>query len=442
MAVYATALKHFLYGVESAFGSPAAASGVQDVSALTMIPAAVDDGSFERVGGLTLLEDNTVRVGHAPLPGIPDSAYSSGASKYLDRGRGDVSVSFQVRNFGTGSTNVTSSADTFLAAALATILSASTAGSASVTVTGAGANAGSAQVSAALDVGEVVMVVQNGRVYTNRVTAYSTPGVTFLHYFPTALANGTVIYRGTTLSCGTGVETETYGPSLALELASRSGKTIATGCRLRTATFTLDSSDESGGRLMCALTFAAAYLVQVEGPIAVLPPEMPAASWVATQHLAAPRYGTAVTGTTAGASVTAGDLRFLGGSWTLTIEAELTPVSPGSGHDLVSMAEMAVTGRTCTVAFEAHNINTVVGNDYRSMAKRSWAFPFGPVLAGNGIGLVLPAAVFTEDPNVHTINGQPLAVQPYAIVASEYSGDDPAGDPADNADFALLLVGV
>lgn len=437
MTAHANTLKYFRFARELTPGSAAASTGIPSDAGLTLVTVPVDAASVARVGGLTLLEDGTVRTGFAPRPGVPDSAWSVSASRYLDRGPGDVTVSWQVRGFGTGSTNVTSAQDTLLAACLNTVLHLLPPGSASVTVTGAGANAGEAEVSGALEPGELVMAVVNGRAIVNLVTDYDSPTATFLLRWPTALPTSTVIYRGTTLSAPSGANVGTVGDSLYIEFGARSGKTVAALCRLRTLTLTLD-----GGRLMAEATLAAGYLAQDNSslPQTVPAPEMPGASYVQTVHLACPQYGTAVTPTTPPASVTSADLTMLSEGFSVTIEAELTPVSAGAGCTLVGMADMQVTALTCRVSLDANDISETIGNDFRTGAQRAWSFPFGPLLAGNGFGVVLPAAHFEEDPAVLAIDG-PLAVQPYRLVAGPFAGITDDGDPQDNADFYLFMVG-
>lgn len=437
MVAYANTLKHFLWAREQNFGS--VGSGiVPDISGLTMVAAPVNATSVVRVSGLQAVEDGTVRTGFAPRPPKIDSAWDVANGRWYDRGPADVSVELLVRNYGTGSTNVTSSDELFLADALGTLLSASVAATASVTVTGAGGDAGEAEVSAALVPGELVMVAQGGKYYLNRVTGYSagTGIATFLTHFPSALGTSTVIYRGTTLSASSGADTGTRGPTLALEIAASSGKTVATGCVLTSCELTIE-----GGLVKAALTFSAAYTAQTDGPITVVGPEFQAGAYDAAVLLSCARYGTAVTPTTGPASVASGELGYMSDGFSIKIEATVTPVSPGAGCTLLGMAGMVVTGLKCTATWKTHDPNSTFNADFLGGRQRAYAFPFGPVTTGNGVGVLIPAGAVVENPAVYDISGE-LTEQAVTVVAGPYSGDDGSASAAVNSDFAVFFCGV
>lgn len=120
--------------------------------------------------------------------------------------------------------------------------------------------------------------------------------------------------------------------------------------------------------------------------------------------------------------------------WSVTVTNTLTPVL--CWGSILGMTEMEVTERSSEVSLTLSTPNTTIAADYLNRRHRTLAMSFGPA---PGMGLIIPAAYLTADPNLRDLGGDlvrqvltyreglPLLVAPTA--AEAISGDHLANSP-------------
>lgn len=401
-------------------------TGLPTTSGLSFAKLELDGGDIAPPGDPAMVERADARSDWYELPPEPDTVWSSGAR--VRRRTGSFTLRLPLRTIGSASI-YGGYEDMPLHMLLQSSLTSWTPAASSDTVSSAvSAVRFTPTTLARFEPGQGIHYDVAGRKEWSFVTddpadVYHSPA------FSAAAATSATVRTAQTLFFRAGTAP---GDSVCCELSGDGWQSYAYGCRVSQIRIAYPPTG-----VYLELTVQAAYITDAVASGVVA--QNPTRADGARAHF---RGAYAVITGAIGTSSPAGLARTRVGldEWTLTVDFTLTPV--GHSDDIVGMANLEVSRATASLDLLLSTPSTTYDSDLWAQTQRSVLIGLGPVGAGNGAAIYLPAATEFRDPLQRDLGGdtvrQRLSLRAGLWTLDDETGAD-AGAPWDSP-FRLALA--
>lgn len=421
---------------EATFASIDATTGLPSSAGLSFISALVDRDPIVVPGDAAVNERMDARDGPFGLAAEPDTTWSAGAR--VRRRVGTISVRCDLTTLGTGANY----AATGLGRLLSSALKYAAAPASSDTVTGTSPSTFTPTLgSASYYMGNIIGALIAGRSEYGAITSNDQGGGGDIAISPAlsaSVAAASTAYQLDTWYLPTSTQSGGLESTLALRIDAVGVRTYCYGCVVETLALS-----HEGGRIMADFTLVAAHITDdhasATGPIEPIYPDG-----------AAPHFrGTYVTlGATASTSLsdiagTTGDtyarLALDCESFTVSLTNTVSPKA--YSNDITGISGWEISDATVEATLTLSTALTTVDDDLYNMTPRCLMIGSGPIGAGQGMAVNIPAAVLTSDASKRDISGE-IITQILNYRASRFGGDIPnAQNRGSNTPFRLGLGG-
>ena len=425
------AVTHRTIGVaiETLFGSLSTSTNLPTpAGAYISIPCEMDPILI--YGEPVASERNDARDGSYFLPPEPDTVYNSSGDR-VRRRTGQVQITLDLTTIGAAANSYDANyLGYLLGAGLLSTTSALT--SASVTSITDVNNFAVAGLTAS-DVGTLLSCSINGKAEYSAITEVSGTDITVSPAFSAGFT-GTPTIRGTQVFYpGSRTFTGDKTHSLTFRVDGVDFRSYAYGCVLESLEISLDN-----GRLMGSFTYQAAC-IQDDHASAVGPIEP-------TYNTGAPPFfrnsyvlvsttsPTSLTNATSGDALARTELDCE--DFTLTFTNTLTPM--GNSESILAMSDFEISSVDVELSLTLSTPSTLVNDDYFNRTVRQVLVGTGPQGDGEGLAIMIPAGMLSNDPSAYDVSGNDIVRQTLTYKQSRFGGDVVENNAA-NSPFRLAL---
>lgn len=370
---------------ESSFASVDTATGVPSISGLSFARLECERAEVVPIGDPLMVERTDTRTDYYDLPPEPVTMWASGAR--IRNRRGQITLRCPLRTIGSA-VNYATYAAMPLYRLLASSMTGYTPSDASDTVSGAVSTTRFTPTSLIpYEAGGLFKIDRNGRVEWSAVSdPRSTANVIHSPALSAGIANGQAVRLAQTLFVKA---SKAPGSSVCLALDGNNWQSYAFGCRLQS----LKISYPPAGAVL-ELTMSCAYITDASAS-GIVAQEPVRANGARAHFLGSYAVISGAIGTTSPAELARTSVGV--DEFSFSIDFGLSPV--GHSSSIVGMADMEVTSASASLDLTLSEPVTALDDDFYAGTQRSVLLGFGPVGAGNGAALYLPAATQQLDPS-------------------------------------------
>ena len=429
-----TTIRSLSVASESTFANVDSTTGIPSPSGLSFISALVDRDPIVVPGDVAATDRMDARDGPFALPKEPDTMWSGAAR--VRRRTGSVSVRCDLTTLGTA----VNYAATGIGRLLGAGLKHSTGGTAdTVAAAGTVSTFDPTAATASYYMGNLIGTLINGRAEYGSITSNDQGGTGFIAYSP---ATSDVIGLGATVRL---LDTwyvpqksasGTVDSSIAFRIDGVGVRTYCYGCVMESLTLSHD-----GGRVMADIVYQAAHITDdhasATGPIEPIYPDGAAPHFRGSYVVVGGSAATSLTDVAGTTGDTSARLAVDCQAFSVTMTNTLAP--RGFSNDITGMSGWDVSDCTVEAQLTLSSPLTTVDDDFYSRTPRNLMIGTGPIGAGQGMAINLPAAVLSDDASKRDISGE-IITQVLTYQASRFGGDIPnAQNRGSNTPFRLGL---
>lgn len=407
-------IKSLSIAVESSFGSISASTGLPDISGLTFTSMECDRAPIITYGEPPVNERIEARAGPYNLPPEPDTS----GTKVRRTGTFTIEKIHAGLGSATAFANIDAMPDHKLWNAVMTRTAAAAASDA--VLTGTDANVWEATTPGNYTIGGGVAVSVAGRGEYSFVTDVSGSNITVSPALSATL-DGTYTPRLCQVYSVANTLTG-YGNSLAFTADGVGFRTVMVGCRPESVALSL-----VGKQLKEVWTIRFAHAYDDNASAAVVDPTIPDGEVAHMLDCYTVVGDTAVNGVAAPAAITRDTIDVDEFSATLS----WTLASKGYSEAITGMRDLEVVDFNAEVNIIASaECSSLPQSTFYQRQMHSLCIGFGPVSAGNGLSMFLPAAALQNDPNVKDFGSDYQRTIYNFKQGGPYTGDDSTTTPA------------
>jgi hypothetical protein len=425
------AVTHRTIGVakETIFGSLSTSTNLPTpAGAYVSIPCEMDPILI--YGEPIASERNDTKDGPYFLPPEPDTVYNSSGDRVRKR-TGQVQITLDLTTIGAVANTYDNNYLGYLLGAgfLSTTSALTSANVSSVTNTN---NLVASGLTSA-DTGTLLSSLVNGKSEYSAITEVSGTDITVSPAFSAGFTGTPLIrgmqswYPGSRTFIGDKLH------SLTFRIDGVNFRSYAYGCVLESLEISLDN-----GRLMASFTYQSACIqddhASAVGPIEPVYNAGSPPFFRSSYVLVSSTSPTSLTNATSGDALARTELDCE--DFTLSVTNTLTPL--GNSESILAMANYEISAVDIELNLTLSSVSTSINNDYFNRTVRQVLVGAGPSGDGEGLAIMIPSAVLTNDPSVYDVSGNDIVRQSLNYKQSRYGGDTVETN-AGNSPFRLSL---